>query len=282
VKLMIVEFSKGQLEALPKEEQVFLVQLTHLLDELSILLKCVIYSSNEIGSEGEVERTGRRAQSLFFMRILAGKLNEGWDMLQKSYFGATLSKKYEKHLSEEAGKGIEYIKHYFSRNNLLFLIRNSWAFHYDRQKVEEEIDRIRENDVLTMILSEGRGNSLHAFSDNIVISSILNAINKSGLQQAMDTLYGEILKVGHSFQDFGYGCVDLSLRGVELNSKEVEVSNVPLIGEVRLPYFVERTRVANAERRSAGVGKRMAQCVKKLMQRARQTVVSRRPRDFES
>lgn len=250
MELILVEFSKEQLGALPKEEQVFLVQLTHMLNELSTLVRSVIYSSNEIGPQEEIMRTAQRVQSLFFMRMLAGKLYEGWEMLHKSYFRMKLPKQYETLLSDEARNAIKHLKQYFNRgDNLVGLIRNAWAFHYDRQKVEEEIDRIKEDAVLTMVLSEGRGNSLYEFSDTMVASSILNAINKSCWQEASDTLYGEILKVEDWFQGFGHGFVDLMVQQMLPNPsgyREVELSNVPVIGEVRLPYFVERTREVEA------------------------------------
>ena len=241
MRLIKAEFSKKHLDQLPKEEKVFFVQLTHLLDELSILSKCVVFASNAIEVKQEVEKTAQRMQALFFIRILAGKIYEGWQMFHASYFSSQLSQKYDKLLSNSASGSIEELKRYFAKNNLIYEIRNKYAFHYDRKNVENQLNHIAQDETLSMLISEHQGNNLFSFSDAIINSSILNYINPNDQQKAMDTFVEEVLpKVCKWFQNFGYGFIELIIKNLESNCEEIELEVVPTIEDVKLPYFVRK------------------------------------------
>lgn len=243
MRLIKAEFSKKHLDQLPKEEKVFFVQLTHLLDELMILSKCVIFASNTIEAKQGAEKSAQRTQALFFIRILAGKIYEGWQMLNTSYFSSQLSQKYDKLLSNLASESIEELKRYFAKNNLIYEIRNKYAFHYDRKNVEDQLNHITQDETLSMLISEHQGNNLFAFSDTIINSSILNSINPNDQQKAMDTLVEEvILKVCKWFQNFGYGFVELIIEKLRFDCEEIELEDIPAIEDVKLPYFVKKRK----------------------------------------
>jgi hypothetical protein len=240
MRLIKAEFSKKYLDRLPKEEKVFFVQLTQLLDELMILSKCVIFASNGIEAKQEAEKSAQRTQALFFIRILAGKIHEGWQMLNVSYFSSQLSQKYDKLLSNPVKGSIKELKRYFAKNNLISKIRNKYAFHYNRENVEDQLNHITQDRTLSMLISEYQGNSLFAFSDTIINSSILNSINPNDQQKTMDTLVEEvILKVCKKFQNFGYGVVELIIEKLKFYCEEIELEDILAIKDVKLPYFVK-------------------------------------------
>ncbi len=241
MNLSKVNILKSKLDTLAKDEKLFFIQLTHLLNELSILQKCVIFSSNGIELLSTVERRGQVSQALFFIRMLAGKLNEGWEMLKKDFFGKKLSEKYERELSEKS-KSISELKRYFSRANNINLIRNSFAFHYDAGKIEEVIDRIPHDEVLEMFISEHSGNCLYSFSDVTVIQAILNSVDPSDPTRAMDLLIDEVaIKVSGWFQEFGANCVYIIGKKLEIDCIEVEIPEPSVIGEIKIPYFVKKS-----------------------------------------
>ena len=76
----------------------------------------------------------------------------------------------------------------------------------------------------------------------MINSSVLNAIDSANPNRAMDVLFEEIaLKVCRWFQDFGHGWVEIMCQ--KLGSKsitDIEMQDVPSIGDVGLPYFVQR------------------------------------------
>jgi hypothetical protein len=93
-----------------------------------------------------------------------------------------------------------------------------------------------------MYISEHSVNCLYSISDTIVNWSILNSIDSSNSQQAMDILIGDIaIKVSGWFREFCGDCVRIIYEKLELDYTEVEIPEPPLIDEVKLPYFVKKS-----------------------------------------
>jgi hypothetical protein len=243
MKLFKINIPKSKLDTIPEIEQVFFIQLMQFLNELNILQKCVIASSNKLEFlTNEIEKRGQISQAHIFIRILAGKLNEGWEMIRKDFFKTKLSRKYENLLSQKGKESLSELKVRFKdKNNLVRLIRHKFAFHYDQEKIKEEIDKIPQEELLEVYVSEHPANCLYSISNTIVNWAILNSIDSSNPQRAMDKLFDEItIKVSGCFQKFGADCVCIIAKKLELNSTEVEIPEPPLIDEVKLPYFVKR------------------------------------------
>ena len=163
-------------------------------------------------------------------------------MIGKNFFETQLSSEYENLLSQKGKESLSELIGYFNDgNNKVRLIRNKFAFHYDKEKIEEEIDKIPQEKLLEMHISKHRVNCLYSISDTIVNWSILNSINSSNSQQAMDILIGDIaIKVSRWFREFCGDCVCIIAKKLELNSTEVEIPEPPSIDDVKLPYFVKR------------------------------------------
>lgn len=242
MKLLKINIPKSKLDTIPEIEQVFFIQLMHFLNELNILQKCVIVSSNKLVSLTTIEKRGQISQAHFFIRTLAGKLYEGWKMIGKNFIETQLSREYENLLSKKGKESLSELIVYFNdENNLVRLIRNKFAFHYDKEKIKEEVDKIPQEELLEMYISEHRANCLYSLSNIIVNWSILNYINSSNSQQAMDTLIDDIaIKVSRWFQEFCGDCVCIIAKKLGLNSTEVEIPEPPSIDEIKLSYFVRR------------------------------------------
>ena len=242
MKLSKINIPKSKLDNIHEIEQIFFIQLMQFLNELNILQKCTIVSSNELASLTTIEKRGQISQAHFFIRILAGKLYEGWKMIGKNFLKTQLSSEYENLLSQKGKKSLsELIVYFKDENNLVRLIRNKFAFHYDKEKIKEEIDKIPQEELLEVYISEHRANCLYSLSDTIINWAILNSIDSSNPQRAMDRLIGEIaLKVGRLFQEFCGDCICIIAKKLELSSTEIEIPEPPSIDNVKLPYFIKR------------------------------------------
>ena len=242
MKLLKINIPKSKLDTIPRIEQVFFIQLMQFLNELNILQKCVIVSSNELESLTTIEKRGQISQAQFFIRTAAGKLNEGWKMINKNFIDTQLSKEYENLLSQKGKESLSELREYFNdENNLVRLIRNKFAFHYDKEKIKEEINKIPQEELLEVYISEHRVNCLYSISDTIVNWLILNSIDSSNSQQAMDILVGDIaIKVSGWFQEFCVDCVYIIANKLGLDFIEVEIPEPLSIDEVKLSYFVRR------------------------------------------
>jgi len=242
MKLSRINIPKSKLDTIPEIEQVFFIQLMQYLNELNILQKCTIVSSNELASLTSIEKRSQISQAHFFIRTLAGKLYEGWKMIGKNFIETQLSREYENLLSQKGKESLSELIGYFNdRNNKVRLIRNKFAFHYDKEKIKEEIDKIPQEELLEMYISEHRVNCLYSISDTVVNWSILDSIDSSNSQRAMDELIGDIaIKVSGWFREFCGDCVCIIVKKLELSSTEVEIPEPPSIDDVKLPYFVKR------------------------------------------
>ena len=64
-------------------------------------------------------------------------------MIGKNFLKTQLSSEYENLLSQKGKESLSELIVYFKvKNNLVRLIRNKFAFHYDKEKIKEEIDKI--------------------------------------------------------------------------------------------------------------------------------------------
>jgi len=242
MKLLKVQIQKSILDSIPEIEQIFFIQLMQFLNELNILQKCVIISNNELDSLTTIEKRSQISQAQFFIRTLAGKLSEGWKMINENYIHSRLSGEYEDLLSQKGKNSLSELKVYFNdKNNFICLIRNKFAFHYDKEKIKEEIKKIPQEEILEVYISENLANCLYSLSDTIVNWSILNSINPSNSQIAMDTLIKDIaIKVSGWFQVFCVDCIYIIAKKLDIDSSEVEISESPSINEIKLPYFVRK------------------------------------------
>lgn len=242
MKLLKINIPKSKLDTIPEIEKVFFIQLMQFLNEINILQKCVIVSNNELESLTTIEKRSQISQAHFFIRTLAGKLYEGWKMIGKNFLKTQLSSEYENLLSQKGKESLsELIVYFKDKNNLVRLIRNKFAFHYDKEKIKEEIDKIPQEELLEVYISEHRANCLYSLSDTIINWAILNSIDSSNPQRAMDKLIDDIaLKVSMWFLGFCGDCVCIIAKKLELNSTEVEIPEPPSINEVKLSYFVRR------------------------------------------
>ena len=242
MKLSEINIPKSKLDTIPEIEQVFFIQLMQFLNELNILQKCTIVSSNGLASLTTIEKRSQISQAHFFIRILAGKLYEGWKMIGKNFLETQLSSEYENLLSQKGKESLLELKVYFKdKNNLVRLIRDKFAFHYDKEKIKEEIDKIPQEELLEMYISEHRVNCLYSISDTVVNWSILNSLDSSNSQQAMDILIGDIaIKVSGWFREFCGDCVCIIVKKLDLNSTEIVIPDPPSTDEVKLSYFVKR------------------------------------------
>lgn len=237
-----VTIPKSKLDTMPKEEQVFLIQISRLLNELNVLNKCVIFSHGPTKPLSKAESNAQVFQALFFIRMLAGKLHEGWKVIQRDFLGKEYSRKYMEVFSQEGKDSLADLKRYFGRENVIYFIRNKFASHYDAEKIEEELNQVAQNEVLDIYISEHLGNCLYSFGEVMVNRAILKYINSSNLQQAMNRLVEEIaIKVNGWFQIIGRDCIQFIFKKLDHpDFTEIEVPEPPSINEVKLPYFVKK------------------------------------------
>lgn len=236
MQLHKISITKTKLKSISEDEQIFFVQITNFLNDINILQKLVVFSNKEV--EDDTVRKAQNSQSFFILSILAGKLWEGWQLLQKN---SKLLRTYEPLLDSIGKESLKNLRKYFSKDNLINHVRSKFAFHYDSDEIKNEIQETSEDTVFELFLSENQGNCLYYMSNVLVSSAILSSIDKSDALKALDRFFFEILEETKMFHSFYNSClVSIAEKHLEKKYENVEIPEPPDIREVWLPYFVKK------------------------------------------
>ena len=111
MKIQTYTVSKHALMDMPAKERDFFLLVGHFANEVIFLSKLLIITRYQASEK--IPAKAELTQALFIHRTLAGKLYEGWQMIQKYYFGTSISKDYNELLEKDAQEAIKQLKRYF-------------------------------------------------------------------------------------------------------------------------------------------------------------------------
>ena len=247
MKLIKLQISKGELLSIPEKELELFIQLTNFYNDVNILQKMMVISGNsrEKASQNEIVGRSLSSQGLFFMRIQAGKLYEGWEMLDPHFFNnKTFSEEYNQKGSPQSKKNLSKLKKYFGKKNLIGNIRNTYTFHYSKESSKNMVKKIinaSDLEVFEIYLSEEYGNCFYSIAHDLLNTSILQDIDSDDWVEAMNKFFQEIMDISKWFLDFTQDCIlVISKRYLELNCKEIQIPETPSLDDITLPFFVKR------------------------------------------
>ncbi len=226
-----ISIPKAKLNELPEHEQIFFVQASNLLNDLNTLQKCLLYSNYD--TDSEIEKRSQTGQALFFARLTAAKCWEGWQMLQKSYFGTRLSQEYQRQLSAEGLAELENLKRYFSRENLIDQVRNRFEFHMpEQQALKEFLGEVPDDEVFEVYIAESQGNCRYQLADVVVTFALMKTI-PTDRKEAMLRLLKEPVDVTGHFLGLLGGWMKVFLGKQHLEARRENLPDPPLLQEVK-------------------------------------------------
>jgi len=255
MRLLKATLSKEDLLTIPDDERMFLIQACYLLNELNILAKLVQYASN--WSDHPVERKGEIVQTFHLSLTLAAKLQEG-KLLVDQLYSSGLSRRLHSRLRARGSEAYREINMYFGgSDNIISFLRNNFASHRPKDDlVNEQVERWRPAERFEMFLAEGQGNSLYAFSYDLVFRAVVEfvgetlgvtedhggSMNETVAKDCIDKLVGDMLRVYGWFQTFLNEAVACVLESnLEIGApEEIKLTALSAMGEIKLPFFVER------------------------------------------
>lgn len=244
IKLMI---SKSELLSIPSEELALFIQLANFNSDINILQKLMVIAGNTRDKVAENEIVGRSlsSQCMFFMRIQAGKLYEGWNMLRENFFNnKTFSEQYNKEGSSQGKESLSNLKKYFRKGNLIKNIRNFYTFHYSKDSSNnmlKQLSNAPDSEIFEMYFAKESGNCFYPIAHDLLNSSILEEINSNDWAKAMNDFFQEIIDVTKWFLDFTSDCIKvIAKKYFKLEYEEVEIPEPPSLNDITLPFFVKR------------------------------------------
>jgi len=243
MEIFKIPISEQQLDSIPADERLFFMQIGHLANELSTLNRLLLFVGNSTGTT-ELESQIRNSHALLLVRLCSGKLFEGWQMLQRDYFGSKLSMKYDLLLDESGKASLSKIKRYFSKKNLIKDIRDNFAFHYSSEDLQNQLQGFKDTGTLYFYLANADGNSFYSFADVFVGFAMLGKVPGADPQKAMDTLFGDPLRAIKWFLAFIGSCMIIlgeKYLGTTLEAfgaNTIEIPNAKHWKDVQLPLFL--------------------------------------------
>jgi len=239
MRIYRIELTRNMFENMPENDRVLFVVFGTMLNEINVLHKVTyLFHKDEVS---EVERKTQLAQHLFFQTLLVGKLWEFWLSLRSSFFGTQLSEEYENLLNQQGKESLEFIKRYFSKGSWMHKVRNWFSFHYDRQQIIDQLEKMPEDEALEIFLSEAQGNSFYSASSLIYLRGIAAAIDAEDTTKGFETYMSETLEVSGKVIVFLNEMIsEIAKRYLHLQPEEIEIPEPPHMNEIHVPFFIAR------------------------------------------
>jgi hypothetical protein len=236
------EVSFGKLQALPRDELVYLVQALDFANEIAFLLKALlVHMPNNRKKAKPPERTAEIAQSIFYTELLAGKTYEFWETTKQSYFGCQISRKYQNLLKQDALDALNRLKTYFlNPQNEVYRIRNWYAFHSDRQQINKMLDQVKPDTTCSVHFTESYVNTWFEFASGITNNAMLGAISSGAPIHHQQLIANILLPIIGDIQLFTHS---LGVEMIESFDPQITTDDdvaVPKLDDLHMPFFIER------------------------------------------
>jgi len=230
------------LSQLPENERTFLLMAGHMQNEFVVLNKFSAMCISTGESATSIEAAVNGSQSFMISKILAGKLHEGWILMDKAYFSSKLSLTLAPLLPGSTRLSLDGLKSYFSKSNLIFTVRNSFASHYDAGEIARHWHEAASEPDFDFFIGDTYGNTFHYASEIAVDLAVLKGINPKDRAAALETFLDDVRKVADLFNDFLSGVMFVILEkcfGDNPSALGVEEDVCPTRGfdDIDIPFF---------------------------------------------
>lgn len=242
-----IPIAKKRLQQLTRDERTFLLLLGYTANQITVLWKLIIFSTNRTPDD-PVEQRVTGAQTQIFVRQLIGVLWEAWILVERRFIGSKLGRDYTPLLAETGQKALTELKKRFGSSNILSVLRNNYSFHHPN---EEDMDAAFEAAVRSTHSEEADWNwylttkNLNTFyfvSDFIIAHGMMNAIGETDLIVAHQKIMKELLPVADSLSVFA-GAFTVAILDKYFDDLEGEIcttiANAPNDSSVVLPFYIE-------------------------------------------
>lgn len=238
-----IRLDKEALLKIPVSQRRLFLAMAHFMNEVSVLLRSVMWSS-DLSSDREAVVHGQLATSLFFKRLLAGKLREGWEILQQHYFGdKSIAAVFARHATEHQKESLASLKQYFGRSNLLHDVRNGFAFHYSPSALDDVLPAL--SDELDIYIEKrGIANTLYYFAEALANHALLESLGAADRGAALAQFHQQVVQVAGYFLRFGQSYMSSVIKEFGLQvwkdpATPVDLGPLASFTEMRFPWFTD-------------------------------------------
>ncbi len=181
--------SKKRLAKLPEDVRLTLILCGHIANEITTLHRLLLFTLKV--HEHPVLNEYADMQMWTIARILAGKVGEGIEVLQKRIFGQPFGKTF---LPSVDGPQVKNARALVGGGKLLRTLRNEHSFHYPRtDDLKTAFDGLAEGEGWSMLMGQSRHSMFFAFSHLVTTKAMLNATGKATIEEAQIAIKDEVL-----------------------------------------------------------------------------------------
>lgn len=244
MQLRRIRLPRAALQQMVAAERAFLFLAGHMQNELTSLHKVFAWCLSNPAPTSSAESLANGVHAQLYARLLAGKLLEAWNVLGTAFFGTKISQRIEPSMHTLAQQALAKLKNYFNTSNVIYRVRNTFAFHYSAEEFERHWEEVADGLNFEVILGGTVGNNLNLAAELVVNTAVLASIGQNNESDALQTLLDDVQSTASRFTTFLEGAILVLLESAlrsPLAQHGTTETIAPRFGfdDVSVPYFYE-------------------------------------------
>lgn len=192
VDIYPLRYTAGDLAAVPKDDALFFLMCGQLQNDIVILMRQVILARMEDDAPEPVRMVALTI-NLVNMRMLAGRLAEGWDLIRHRF--QKVFREYGAGIKDGPKADLKSLKAYFDDENLIRTLRNKIAAHIDQDVMREAYKHFGADLELTDFHAEMDGNTIFYSGEVLMTVAIHQIVGGADIQEALNRLGDEVIRI---------------------------------------------------------------------------------------
>jgi hypothetical protein len=246
ITVLRVPVSKDRMRAMPADERALLILLGYAANQINLLSKLVIFSSNK--TPDGVEQALSGAQTQMLARLTIGVLSEGWELISKRFLGTPIGRDYRPRLDATGAAALIQLQKTFGGSNIINKIRSNYAFHHPYNSDVNAAFEVAASDAAwdndwNWFFSHSGYNSFYFPSDFIIMHGMLTAVGETDLITAHEKIMAEVRWVSENMSQFIMALTAAFWQkhfGSEMTAElREEITHAPGAFDVWIPFFIE-------------------------------------------
>jgi hypothetical protein len=235
-----VKLPRAALRDMPERRSSALLRVGLFMNELNWLVRLLLIARIP-NSASEQERRATISLALLIVKLLAGKMHEGWARLRNG-----INDLVGKSLSTEGRDIRSQLAGCLAKGSIIHGLRNHHAFHYSSNLSITDLETLPlSDDELVMYMSENHGHSLFHLSELAAIATLPSLTGKRDAGESFEAVMQEVVKAAGLYSDYLYAVViallgDDLIEQLTLEPLHTESGSIAAAGHIMFFEFPER------------------------------------------
>jgi hypothetical protein len=236
-----VPISKKQFQSIPSDERALLFVAGHILNQVSVFMKLVRFSTNSDPTNPIEERISA-AQSQLILRCLIGVLVEAWEFIRRPMNQKIIGTQLE-NIDDDGRTSYDKLKKQFGKSGLLYDLRNNFLYHNPKPAaLDKAFESIPADEDWEWYLSEANTNSFYFSCELAMGYAIMGATGEPLHIGAFGTVMQEVMQAANTLPYFLMPLMKAILtkhlgEAILKPHPGTIIENAPQLGQFWIPFF---------------------------------------------